>query len=70
VDIEEFVKPLKTLVYIVYALLFAICEVCDLSVNTIGVAGGVWAWRGRRLLLGLCKECEGFGGKGPQSMLS
>ncbi len=68
--VEEFVKPLKARVYIVYALSFTICEACDLDVNKNRVARGVWVRRGRRLHLGFCEESKGFGGKGPQSMLS
>ena len=59
-DVEEFVKALKTRVYVMYALPFTICEVCDLGMNEIRVAGWVWAWRSRRLFLCLGVDYKVF----------
>jgi len=44
VDVEKFVKALQPRVYIMYTLLFIICGMCNLCMNKIGVAGGIWAW--------------------------
>ncbi len=37
-------EALKASVHIVYALPFAICEMCNLGINKLGESGGVWAW--------------------------
>jgi hypothetical protein len=41
VDVEEFVKALKARVYGMYTLPFTICQVYDLDMNKIRVAGCV-----------------------------
>ena len=42
-DVEEFVNVLKARVYVMYTLPFTLCEVPDLGMNKIRVAGWVWA---------------------------
>ena len=59
-DVEECVKALKARVHIMYALPLTICEVYDLGMNKIGVAGGVWAWGSHRVFLCLGEDCKVF----------
>ncbi len=60
-DVEEFVKVLKARVYVMYTLPFTLCEVPDLGMNKIRVAGWAWAWRSRRFFLCLGEDCKVFG---------